>query len=901
MARDVHFEPKDLPLRDDVRLLGALVGEVIREQCGDETFELVETARTLAIARRGGDSEAGPQLRAMLSGLEQTLATELVRAFSSYFRVVNLAEKVHRIRRRRDYLREPDSPPQREGILDALLRLRALRPDLDSDELAALLRQLHIEPVFTAHPTEATRRAILEKEQRIAQRLVDRFDPSRTVPEERRAIARIRSEVTAAWQTLEHPHARPTVADEREHVLFFLTDVLYQIVPAFYEELEQALKDAFPKLTDGLVVPSVLSFASWVGGDMDGNPNVDAGTVRATLERQRELVIGLYRKEVSRLAGQLSQSPERTGIDPRLLERLAEYQDLFPVEYESIPERQRDMPYRVFLELVAARLAATSTGDDRRYRGVAEPAADMRLVESSLVQHNGRHAGLFSVRRLIRRIQTFGLHLATLDVRQDSLVHRRVIGRLMGDEEWLERPAAERASVLRRRLTDGSPPLHRPTAEDEATLEVFRAIAESREVYGAAAIGPFIISMTQGCDDVLSVLLLASWATDGPTHGLDVCPLFETVGDLEAAPRILHELLADPVYRGHLEHRTRQLVMIGYSDSSKDGGAAASRWALQRAQQDLTRVASEHGTALTFFHGRGGTVGRGGGKTHRAVLAAPSGSVQGVLRVTEQGEVIADKYGLAGLAMRNLARATGAVLLATAAPPAAPLGEVERELLELMARRSREKYQALVYGHPQFTDYFRGSTPIDVVERLHIGSRPASRRTGGGIESLRAIPWVFAWTQSRVLLPGWFGVGSGLEAVVEHHGKEAARELTAVPFVANLVADIEMALAKADLAIGARYADLVPGGAGELFAIVKAEYLLTRQLILELVGRQELLDGDPALQRSIQLRNPYVDPMSLLQIDLLRRWRESERRDDSLLESLFATVIGIAQGLQNTG
>ena len=916
MMRKIHFEPKDQLLRDDVRRLGSIVGEVIREQAGDEFYELVEATRRLAIARRDGDDTAGRELIALTRGLDRETAQLLVRAFSTYFQVVNLAEKVHRIRRRRSYQRDPASPPQPEGPLDALLKLRASRPEMTREAAVRLVAGLRIEPVFTAHPTEATRRAILEKEQRIARRLVDGLDPSRTIPEARADNARIRAEVTTSWQTVEHPHERPTVADEREHLLFFLTDVLYRVVAPFYEELHAALDEAYPETepTPGPEAASelagLLSFASWIGGDMDGNPNVDAQTLRASLARQRELALALYGGEVRRLARQLSQSAERIGFDNALLRRIEVYESRFPRVVQAIPPRRRSMPYRVFLELVAARLAATGEETAAGYDGYEELAHDLELLRESLLAHKGRHAGLFNVDRLRRRLATFKFHLAALDVRQDSLVHRRVVGRLLGDATWLERPATQRTAILGQALTGDAPEIASTddamTDEDRATLDVFRAIADSRERYGPSAIGPYIISMAQGADDVLAVLVLARSALgeryDAKGQGIDVCPLFETVADLEVAPGVLQELFENPLYQSHLERRgRRQFVMIGYSDSSKDGGITASRWALQRAQRAITGVAAQFGVRLTLFHGRGGTVGRGGGNTHRAVLAAPAGSVQGSLRVTEQGEVIADKYGIGGIALRNLGQATGAVLLATAAGTEPRLSAQQREMLDLAARRSRDAYRALVYEEPRFTAFFRGSTPIDVIERLRIGSRPASRRGGGGVENLRAIPWVFAWTQCRLLLPGWFGFGDGLAGVIESYGEEAARELTRVPFFANMIADVEMTLAKADLSIAARYARLASEEPRQLFDLVRREYERTREIVLRLNDREELLDGDPTLQRSIRLRNPYVDPMSLLQVDLLRRWRESGREDEALLGALFATVGGIAKGLQNTG
>lgn len=905
VERQVEFRSEDKPLRDDVHRLGALVGEMLREQGGDELYTRVEGARRAAIRRREGVAGASEELAAGLQGLDATAARDLVHGFSAYFQVVNLAEKVHRIRRRRAYLRRPDGPPQRESLLDALGRLRQARPDLRAPELQALLDELSVEPVFTAHPTEATRRVLLEKEQRIARRLVERLDGALTVAEERAALARIRAEITAAWQTEEHSPLRPTVADEREHVLFFVTDVLYPIVPSFHEELERAVAAVWPEHADHLRVPTVLRFGSWVGGDMDGNPNVDAATFLEALARQRQLALDLYAREARGLARRLSQSPTRVTIDDRVLDRVEQYAGWLPATLESIPERQRDMPYRVLLDLVAARLAAAANDRSHGYEGPDVFAADLRLVADSLRAHGGRHAGLFAVERLCRRLATFGFHLVTLDVRQDALVHREAVARLLGDGDWERRSSAERAAALRDALTRerGPAATGSETAETARVLDVFRAQAEARRRYGPQAVGLTIISMAQGADDVLSVLALDRWANGaGAERPLDVCPLFETVADLDRAPDVLAELLGDSLYRRHLDGRgERQYVMIGYSDSSKDGGVAASRWAIERAQRRLVAVAERHGVSLVLFHGRGGSVGRGGGKPHRAVLAAPAGAVRGRLRVTEQGEVIADKYGLRGIAQRTLERMAGAVLLATAAPASMAAEDDRHGLLDLVARVSRRRYRQLVYEDPRFEAYFRASTPLDVIERLPIGSRPAARQRGGGAASLRAIPWVFAWTQSRQMVPGWFGVGSGLEAVVERHGEQALAELTRLPFFANLLADVEMAMATADLDIAAHYVELVEPPARGLFDDIRREHRLTRDLLLRLSGADELLAGDPVLQRSIRLRNPYVDPMSLLQVDLLRRWRATDRADEELLRALFATVTGIAYGLQKTG
>lgn len=878
---------------------------MLKDQGGEALFTRVEAIREAAIAQREEPGCRDDDLKRLLSGLEPAAATELVRAFSTYFRVVNLAEKVHRIRRRRDYLRQ-EGAPQAGSLEDALLELRS--GGTSSAEVDALLERLSIEPVFTAHPTESTRRVLLDKEQRLARLVIERMDPTLTLPEDLRSQARIRAEITTAWQTEEHPEMRPTVADEREHVLFFLTEILYRIVPPFYEALALARERTFGAVEERL--PSLLRFASWVGGDMDGNPNVNAATVRETLRHHQQLVLRLYRREVLQLADQLSQSPSRVGVDEALVDALSDYESRFPDVVDEISPRHRDMPYRTFLRLVAHRLDVTIEQADAGYDGPDALRRDLEVVATSLEHHRGHWAGLFGVRRLLRRLATFGFHLASLDVRQDARVHREALAELLGEPDWPSRAAAERSEHLRAllehpelRLPDDG-----PSPQARSTLDVFAAIADSQSRYGPRALGYYVVSMTRDTDDVLTVLALARYAGLGDSEGyvaIDVAPLFETVPDLDAAPRVLKALISDPKYRSHLERRrNRQLIMVGYSDSSKDGGMAASRWALQQAMTEMVAAVEGTGVTLSFFHGRGGTVGRGGGKTDRAVLAAPAGSVAGHLRVTEQGEVINDKYGLRGIALRELERATGATLLATAheLSEAPAVSDSWKAAITTVASSSRAHYRRLVYEEARFPELFRSVTPIDVIERLRIGSRPASRRGGGSVDNLRAIPWVFAWTQSRHLLPGWYGLGTGLATAMKRHGRSLLSEMfEAWPFVECLVADAEMALAKADMAIARHYDGLAAKEDMRLTQTIHDEYRRTVDTLLDLKGTTSLLHHDPPLKRSIRLRNPYVDPMSFLQVDLLRRWRAGGRRDPELFTALVTTVHGIAQGLQNTG
>lgn len=902
--QDITFENKDQALRDDVRMLGMLVGELLKDQGGDELFELVETARLRSIRRREGNEVPGEELFELVRNLDPARSMEVIRAFSTYFQMVNTAEKVHRIRRRRDYLQEVGQF-QPGGLEETMVKLKAAGFDLPA--LRELLLKLHIEPVFTAHPTEPTRRTILRKEQNIVRRLIDRLNPTMTVQEEHACIENIKLEMATGWQTDENPSEKMTVADELEHVLFFLTDVLYKAIPPFYEDIENAAARVYGDAGAGLQAPNIIRFASWVGGDMDGNPNVNAKTIKSTLARQRSLILDLYYRECRGLSDKLSQSSRRVEVDEAIQERINHYRGMFQNAYHAVPARHRDMAYRVYLRLVQERLQATYDDDAYPYESAAQFRADIALIAQSLEAHKGQHAGLFAVNRLLRRIDTFGFHFMTLDVRQDALAHRQVIGELLGEDDWLERKPEDRTQRIIEAIESRDSAPDSQSVAARKTLAVFQAIAFCKRKHGDHSIGPFIVSMTQGVDDILSVLLLANWSE---LHNrqfvvpIDIAPLLETVDDLQQGQRILDELLGNDLYRRHLKRRSnRQMVMIGYSDSNKDAGLASARWALQDAQIELVKVVAAQGIELSLFHGRGGTISRGGAKTHAAVLGAPPGTVNGRLRVTEQGEIINEKYGLRGIALRTLEQAAGSVALATALPEHRGNDMPEwHVMMQVVADVSRDTYRRLVFESPGFYDYFRLATPIDLIERMRIGSRPSSRRAGHGVEDLRAIPWVFAWTQSRLMLPGWFGLGSGIAAAAEQFDDAAVREMFREwYFIRALVADAEMVLAKSDIGIARHYSMLAGPLHEEFFPIILKEFELTHELILEYSGHDVLLDGDSTLQRAIMLRNPYVDPMSLLQVDMLGRWRQTNGEDQKLLAALLASVNGIAQGLQNTG
>ncbi len=896
MKRDqIDFPPQHEALREDVSLLGGMVGELLKEQCGRPLFERVESARSAAIDRRSGES-GGDALRELCRFDDYLQASDFVRAFTTWFRMVNLAEQIHRIRRRREYRAEGEIV-QPESLADVFRKLA--ESGMSWAQARAKLDELMIEPVFTAHPTEATRRSILEKEQRMAAYLVQRLDPSLPEREVNRLVDRVRMEATIAWQTAEQSHVRPTVADEAEHAHFYLADVLYRIAPVFHEHLAEAANIAWEVDVWPGDLPTVLRFGSWVGGDMDGNPNVGPDTVLATLNEQRRQVVGNYIGEVRRLNRLLSQTDGRVPVSKALADRIDNYREIVPEVDDQVPERHADMPYRVFFYQVEARLRATVEDGRSAYDKPEAFLHDLDLVRDSLADHRGVRAGLFPVERLRRRAHIFGFHLAALDLRIDSGDLHEAVARQLGDPQWTGREPAERTGKLVELLAGQ----FSPVADDHPVYRLLVAAASAHERFGARSIATLIVSMSRNADDVLAAWLMARAA--GIADGrLDLVPLFETVGDLEAAEGVMAGLLETPVWRELLEQRgNRQMVMLGYSDSNKDGGLVASRWSLQDAQRKLVELFETHAVAVNFFHGRGGTVGRGGGKTHRAVLAGPAGSVAGHLRMTEQGEVIHRKYALRPIAIRNLEQTAGAVIKASMKSPAdAPERRQWHEWMRQLAGHARNAYRDLVYGSEDFAEYFRQATPIDVIERMRIGSRPASRAKKTGISGLRAIPWVFAWGQSRHGLPGWYGLGSGLAALEAEIGREALVDMAEHwMFFANLLSDAEMAMAKADMDIASHYAALAGELGEKYFPQIFGEFDRTRDMICLVKGQDGLLDRDPTLKRSILLRNPYVDPMSFTQVELLSDWRAGGRENRQQEQALIATVHGIAQGLQNTG
>ncbi len=882
-------------------MLGALVGEVIREQGGNALFEAVESDRQNAIARRDGDKECARELAEQTRNVPPEQARDLVRAFSTWFEMVNMAEKVHRIRRRRAYINEGTTQPS--GVIEAINKLKA--QGLSLEDVWRLMLQMWIEPVFTAHPTESTRRTILRKQQKIAQLLLGRLGLARTANETRRIWQRIRNEITSGWQTAENSRERLTVADEREHVLFFIGEVLYKIVPSFYEEIESALEEAYGPEAREREVPEILRFGSWVGGDMDGNPDVHAKTLRETIARQQQIIVNNYFLECKSLAEALSQSASRVGIAPELSARIEQYMVLLRSGGSLSPARHDRMPYRVFLGQIMERLRATYEGRANHYENVNEFLGDINLIADSLRANKGEHAGLFQVRRLIRRVRTFGFHLATLDIRQNALAHRAVIGQGFNDADWSKRDSAVRLERLRDALERDEGPSSVLEASGKRSLWVLEALAHSRHRYGDDAIGAYVVSGTQGIDDVLSVLLLARWADtadrrtgDVPT---DVAPMFESAESLQHCGEMMQQLFEEPAYKRHLTGRANhQYVMIGYSASNKESGIVRSRWLIRQAQESLFAAADTAGVDLTLFHGQADGIDRGGGRTEVLVRGGPDGTRRGRLRITEQGELINEKYGLRPIALRVFEQAFNALSLSRAGAMPPERAEPRwREAMELLANESSRVYRGLVLDDAEFHEFFCQLTPIDVVERMQIGSRPVSRLERVGIAALRSIPWWHAWSQCRYMMPGWFGAGSALALASRTLGDLALRDMYEKWFFfTNLIDDIELSLARADLDIARIYEQLVDEKYRRFIPVLRAEYELTRQQVLNIRCCVHLLDGASTVQRSILLRNPYIDPMHLVQVDLLRRWRAGKREDREILSALLATVGGISQALQ---
>jgi phosphoenolpyruvate carboxylase len=897
-----------------IHLLGELLGDVLKRQESAALFETEERIRALAKARRNDETAAAKQLAAEVAALSDDAARATASAFAVYFDLVNLAEEVHRIEALRERERSGHPAPVPESVREAVAQLAAR--GTTPEQMADLLGALRVELVLTAHPTEAKRRTVLSKVQRIAEAVRALADPGLLARERGTLIASLHAEITTLWLTDRARTARPAVTDEVRTGLYFVDEVFWDALPRLADDLDAALREHFPSLR---APAGWLTLASWIGGDRDGNPSVTAAVTAETLRLHRGLAVERHRRALHELARQLSVS-ERRCPAPTALQTWLEARRPLPTRLAYLEERYAEEPYRLVFSVLAADLDAASREDvtarlledtPHHARATADELSHVLALVAGALPEAVAGDRLHTVRR---QIEMFALHAARLDVREDSTRLASAVSRALDTlgvaSDFAGRDDAERTAILVRVLADDRLPadalarvIDSIDERSADTWRLFRLLARAGRVYGRATLGPVVVSMTRGVADVLAPLLLAKWV--GGVPGLMVVPLFETLADLDAAPGIMAQLFSLPTYAANVRAcGGEQMVMIGYSDSNKDCGYLAANWALYRAQESIAHVCDAHGITLTLFHGRGGSVARGGGPAGRAIRAQPAGTVRGRFRVTEQGETIASRYANQDLAHRHLEQIVSAVLLASAETTAGVPGEW-RTAMTAMASAARDEFLRLVERTPGFLEYWRAATPIDEISRLRLGSRPAARRGGAFTRGdVRAIPWVFSWMQSRFNLPGWYGLGSGLR-VVEPALLRAM--YAGWPFFRALLDNAEMSLLKADLGIAALYSDLVAdrGLAATVFSVVEREYARTREAILETTGHAELMDGDPVIQRSVQLRNPYVDPLNYLQVEMLGRLRalpdpegpQAERCRDVIV----LTINGIAAGLRNTG
>ena len=929
------------PLVEDIRLLGRILGDVIRDQEGVAAYELIEQVRQLSVAfRRDADEEADKALKTLLKGLTGDQTVSVIRAFTYFSHLANLAEDRHHIRRRIIHERAGDT---QEGSIDvALSRLRWA--GIAPQTIAETLAHSFVSPVLTAHPTEVQRKSILDAERGIAQLLTARDNikamalavssaKDALTPRELAANeAQLQARVTQLWQTRLLRFSKLTVADEIENSLSYYEATFLREIPKLYANLERELGK--------LPVHSFLRMGQWIGGDRDGNPNVSADTLNYALGRQAEVALRHYLTEVHLLGGELSMSSILVDCSPEM-QKLAE-------SSPDTNEHRQDEPYRRALTGVYARLAATLkalTGGEAARHAVApqnpyakseEFLADLRTLEDSLNRHHGEALTAERLHPLIRAVEVFGFHLATVDLRQSSDKHEEVVAELLAvariEPAYATLDEAAKRALLLRMLNDARPlrvlgAAYSPLARSE--LAIFEAAREARARFGKEAIRHYIISHTETVSDLLEVLLLQK--ETGLMHGLlenplpasapassdlIVVPLFETIEDLRNAAPIMREFYALPGIAALVQRSgAEQDIMLGYSDSNKDGGIFTSNWELYCAELALVelfdQLAHSHGITLRMFHGRGGTVGRGGGPSYEAILAQPPGTVRGQIRLTEQGEVIGSKYANPEIGRRNLETLVAATLEATLLQPTKPATKAFLQAAAELSKGSMAAYRALVYETPGFTEYFFSATPIREIAELNIGSRPASRKPSQRIEDLRAIPWGFSWGQCRLTLPGWYGFGSAIEAFLAQGGTPESREENLAllqkmyrqwPFFRTLLSNMDMVLAKSDLALASRYAGLVDDAKlrKKIFSAIETEWQRTAQALALITREKQRLAKNPALQRSIRHRFPYIDPLHHLQVELVRRYRAGQT-DSRVQTGIHMSINGIAAGLRNTG
>ncbi|PKO30357.1 MAG: phosphoenolpyruvate carboxylase [Betaproteobacteria bacterium HGW-Betaproteobacteria-7] len=911
---------KDEPLRDDIRLLGRLLGDTVREQEGEAVFDLIERVRQTAVSfARNGDPAARAELAALLDPLPRDTTQAVVRAFSYFLQLANIAEDEHHIRRRRAH-DLVGSPPREGSLIHALDQLAA--SDVAPEAVADFFANALVAPVLTAHPTEVQRQSLIRNHRDLARLLDQRERLQMTPDEEAENDLALATAILTLWQSRMLRPVRLKVLDEVKNGISYFKETFFTELPRLYIQVTQQLQKRYPDTFWAL--PPFYRVGSWIGGDRDGNPFVTAEILRETLRLQSAAALNHYLDEVHELGAELPLSDLLVKTTPELNELAIHSTDQSP--------QRADEPYRRALSGIYARLAATARALDhfepvRHEIGHAAPyetpdalRAELKVLANSLKLNGSARLAGGRLRRLLRAVQVFGFHLAPIDLRQNSEVHARSVAELLAgagrcpDYEAL--PEAERIKLLVAEIATPRP-LYSPyleySEETRGELAIFFAARELRQRYGDAALPNCIISKTDGVSDLLELALLlkeAGLLRPGPAPQLDVniIPLFETIEDLQKSAATMDGIFALPAYRQLITgRRDEQEVMLGYSDSNKDGGFLTSGWELYKAEIALTRVCREHGVRLRLFHGRGGSVGRGGGPSYHAILAQPVGAVSGQIRLTEQGEVISTKYGNPDTGRRNLEVLLAATLEASLTDHENKVEPAEQfhAVMDDLSARAFNAYRGLVYETPGFTTYFRQSTVVSEIATLNIGSRPASRKPSERIEDLRAIPWVFSWAQCRLMLPGWYGFGSAVDGYLQNHADGLAtlrRMVKSWPFFQSLLSNMDMVLAKSDLAIASRYAELVSDSElrERIFSQIRGEWQLTRRHLLSILEQDDFLAENPMLKRSLQLRSPYMDPLNHLQVELLKRYRGGET-DERVARGIHLAINGIASGLRNSG
>jgi len=916
-GRNEFIHPK---LRRDIRELTTLLGVVLAKQEGESLYQTVETIRRMTKAfRKRPTRGAAARIESFVQGLSVNVAHQVVRAFHLYFLLANAADEAHRIR-----LRSAGDDMPEVGLATPLrLALGSLRGKATASKAARrFLEEANIRPVFTAHPTEATRQTVLQKLSTITRLIIEKDRVEHHPAEQARIWELLMAQVALLWQTSELRSNRVTVQDEVLKGVYFFSDLLFDSIPRLCETIQRGFGTLDP---DAEMIAPPVSLGSWIGGDRDGHPFVTPQVTRETLEQHRQAALGRYRREINSLYTVLSSS-ERIARVPVALRRWTRAQLRSVKLPDSSMRTEPSETYRWALRVIHAKLDLTRRSERGGYRASREFRRDIERIDTALREGGAASVADHYVRPLLWAIRAFGFSLVSLDIRQNASLIRSCITVLISQKtpglKYAVLPEEEKRLLLLRLLSGRGKMLPGSRRVDGKTLRVleeFRTIAWARQVYEPSAVGSFILSNTEQVSDILSVLLLAKevglvTVRRGvvASSSVDIVPLFETIADLRRSPQILCSLLGNSLYRSQLRRRKdRQEIMIGYSDSSKDGGIVSAAFELYNAQIHLHAVARSFGVSPVFFHGRGGSISRGGGPVYESILAQPRETMGGAIKITEQGEMISAKYLIPETAMYSLEVMAAAVLYCMGAPlRRRDLADRDSYIQEFQAvsAAAREAYLSLT-RHPNFWDFYRAVTPLDIIEKIEIGSRPVSRTPKASLESMRAIPWVFSWTQSRLAITGWYGFGAAVESVIRRRtvSWDALRGMYHEwPFFRSLVNNIEMVLAKTDLVVGGRYLVLgapVPSSKA-LGSLIQEEYLRTRWAILRIKRQKELLESDDALRQSLQLRNPYLDPIHFIQIRFLREFRAfrlSSASSSKMLDLLRSSINGIASGMKNTG